>query len=71
MIKNFWKKLTSPLLSIIERYSGKINNWAYYKIRNTGSKEWIDGYNEWKKLKDMGVINNQVTLKEVNKLWKK
>ena len=48
MTKNFWKKLTDPLLSIIERYSGKLNHWAYQKIRTTDAEEWIEGYKEWK-----------------------
>ena len=50
MIKNFWKKLTDPLLSIIERYSGKINSWAWDKRwKQRDPNEWIKGYREWKK----------------------
>ena len=71
MIKNFWKKLTDPLLSIIERYSGKLNHWAYQKIRTTGEpltqKEWEKGYKMWKKLNDIGVVNDKVKLKDLKK----
>ena len=50
MTKNFWKKLTDPLLSIIERYSGKINSWAWDKRwKQRDPNEWIKGYREWKK----------------------
>ena len=68
MIKNFWKKLTDPLLSIIERYSGKLNHWAYQKIRTTDAEEWIEGYKEWKKLKEMGVVSDKVKLKDLEKI---
>ena len=67
MIKNFWKKLTDPLLSIIERYSGKLNHWAYQKIRTTDAEEWIEGYMDRKKLKEKGVISDKVKLKDLKK----
>mgnify|MGYP003143566825 CR=1 FL=1 len=55
MIKNFWKKLIDPTLNLIEKYSGKINGWAWSKRwRNreegTGYQEdWATGYRKWKK----------------------
>ena len=65
MIKNFWKKLTDPFLSIIERYSGKINSWAWtQRWGKRDPNEWIDGYREWKKLKDKGVVNDEVKVKD-------
>ena len=52
MIKNFWKKLTDPFLSIIETYSGKIHSWAWDKRwKERDPDEWVKGYREWKKTK--------------------
>ena len=68
MIKNFWKKLIDPFLSIVETYSGKINSWAWtQRWGNRDPEEWIKGYNEWRKLKDKGVINDKVKLKDLKK----
>ena len=68
MIKNFWNKLTDPFLSIVETYSGKINSWAWtQRWGNRDPEEWIKGYNEWRKLKDKGVINDKVKLKDLKK----
>ena len=68
MIKNFWKKLIDPFLSIIETYSGKINSWAWtQRWGKRDPEEWIKGYNEWRKLKDKGVINDKVKLKDLKK----
>ena len=65
MTKNFWKKLTDPFLSIIETYSGKINSWAWtQRWGKRDPNEWIDGYREWKKLKDKGVVNDEVKVKD-------
>ena len=69
MIKNFWKKLIDPLLSIIETYSGKLNSWAWDKRwKERDPNEWIDGYREWKKLKEMGVVSDKVKLKDLEKI---
>ena len=41
------------LLRIIEKYSAKINSWAWdkrWKYRD--SQEWIRGYKKWKKKDD-------------------
>ena len=38
------------ILSLIERVSGKIHNWAWDKRwKERDSEEWIRGYREWKK----------------------
>ena len=71
MTKNFWKKLIDPFLSIIETYSGKINSWAWdkrWKEREPlTQKEWEKGYKMWKKLNDIGVVNDEVKLKDLKK----
>ena len=69
MIKNFWKKLTDPFLSIIETYSGKINSWAWDKRwKERDHHSWIEGYREWKKLQEKGVVSAKVKLKDLKKL---
>ena len=68
MIKNFWKKLIDPLLSIIETYSAKINGWAW--TQRWGKRdpyEWVKGYREWNKLKEKGVVSDKVKLKDLQK----
>ena len=68
MIKNFWKKLTDPFLSIIETYSGKINSWAWtQRWAKRDPNEWIDGYRKWKELQEKGVVSDKVKLKDLNK----
>lgn len=43
------------ILSIIERYSSKINCWAWdkrWKVRKeTTQTEWVKGFKEWKQKK--------------------
>ena len=43
------------ILNIIERYSSKINCWAWdkrWKVRkHTTQKEWVKGFKEWKQKK--------------------
>tara|TARA_R100000687_G_C6433291_1_gene156809 strand:- start:770 stop:952 length:183 start_codon:yes stop_codon:yes gene_type:complete len=49
------KKLIDPFLSIIEKYSGKINSWTWnirWKNRKEGTgyqEEWVIGYKKWRK----------------------
>ena len=69
MTKNFWKKLIDPFLSIIETYSGKINSWAWtQRWAKRDPNEWIDGYREWHRLKEMGVVSDKVKLKDLKKI---
>ena len=69
MIKNFWKKLIDPFLSIIETYSGNINSWAWtLRWAKRDRNEWIEGYREWKKLQEKGVVSDKVKLKDLKKL---
>ncbi len=68
MIKNFWKKLIDPFLSIIETYSGKIHSWAWDKRwKERDHHEWIDGYRKWKELQKKGVVSDKVKLKDLSK----
>jgi len=68
MTKNFWKKLTDPFLSIVETYSGKINSWAWtQRWSKRDPNEWVEGYREWKKLQEMGVVDDKVKLKDLKK----
>ena len=52
------KKLIDPILSILEKYSGKLNSWAWtkrWKNRKEGTgyqEEWIKGYKKWKQRHD-------------------
>ena len=40
------------ILELIERYAGKLHNWAWDKRwKERDPKEWIKGYREWKKRK--------------------
>ena len=68
MIKNFWKKLTDLFLSTIETYSSKLNNWAWDKRwkerKPITQKQWEKGYKEWKKLHNLGVVNDEVKVKD-------
>ena len=44
------KDLKDSILNWIEKTSGLIYNWAWDQRWNKRSqKEWIKGYNEWKK----------------------
>jgi len=68
MIKNFWKKLTDPFLSIVETYSGKINSWAWtQRWGKRDPDEWIKGYRQWKELQEKGVVSDKVKLKDLKK----
>ena len=71
MIKNFWKKLTDPFLSIIETYSGKLNSWAWtQRWGKRDPNEWIEGYRKWKELQEKGVVSDKVKLKDLQKIDK-
>ena len=38
------------ILELIERYAGKLHNWAWDKRwKERDSNKWIKGYREWKK----------------------
>ena len=40
------------ILELIERYAGKLHNWAWDKRwKERDSNKWIKGYREWKKRK--------------------
>ena len=41
------------ILAWIERTASRIQNWAWDKrFKHRDPKEWIKGYNEWKKKQD-------------------
>ena len=68
MIKNFWKKLIDPFLSIVETYSGKINSWAWtQRWAKRDPDEWIESYRKWKELQEKGVVSDKVKLKDLKK----
>ena len=40
------------ILELIERYAGKLHNWAWDKRwKESDPNKWIKGYREWKKRK--------------------
>jgi len=46
------KKLKMDILLWIQGWSGQLNSWAWTEWDKLHRKDWVEGYNKWKKGED-------------------
>ena len=46
------RKLKMDILLWIQGWSGQLNSWAWTEWDKLHRKDWVDGYNKWKKGED-------------------